>query len=306
MIKKKRRSTSPPATYEALKKHISESYDSFSKRLKQVARFALDRPNDIALETIAVIAERADVQPSTLIRFAKALGYEGFSEMQRIFRDRLAERTPSYSERIHTMREQMADATGAVGPKQVLAEFAAANIAALEHMRDEVGDDALRRAVDLLAGADEVHMIGYRRSFPVATFIFYALNQLGVRTHLLDGVGGLLDEQARLITRSDVLLAISFASYSKQVIEVVKAARSNEVPIIAITDSALSPLASLSTVSFQIEETAIHHFRSLSATMCLAQSLVISVGHLIDARQTDASSVKPRKKEAVPENRTVG
>ena len=77
------KSVEPPDNLETLRNIIAQRYDSLSPRLKQVASYVLDNPNDIALETLSVIAGRSDVQPSTIVRFAKVFGYGGASEMQR-------------------------------------------------------------------------------------------------------------------------------------------------------------------------------------------------------------------------------
>ncbi|MBW8722230.1 MAG: MurR/RpiR family transcriptional regulator, partial [Polaromonas sp.] len=69
-------------TYEELKALIGRTYPDMSKQLQRIARFALEQPNDLALGTVATVAEATEVQPSAMIRFANALGYGGFSEMQ--------------------------------------------------------------------------------------------------------------------------------------------------------------------------------------------------------------------------------
>ena len=76
-------SNKPTDSLETLRTEIAQQYDELSPRLKQVASYVLDNPNDIALETLSVIAGRCDVQPSTIVRFAKLFGYSGASEMQR-------------------------------------------------------------------------------------------------------------------------------------------------------------------------------------------------------------------------------
>ena len=81
--------TAAPKTAEELRAAILERYDSLSKRLQQIARYVLDEPNEMALETLAVISERCGVQPSAIVRFAKTFGYPGASQMQRLFRDGL-------------------------------------------------------------------------------------------------------------------------------------------------------------------------------------------------------------------------
>ena len=93
-----------PEDYEFLHALLSAGARSMPKRLKQLAAFALEHPEDMAFGTVAEIAEHAGVQPSTLVRFAKSLGYDGFSHLQQLFRDRLRERFPDYRERLQGLR----------------------------------------------------------------------------------------------------------------------------------------------------------------------------------------------------------
>ena len=69
-----------PTTYTELKESIGQAYAQLPKQLQRIARFALDKPDELALGTVAVIAGAADVQPSSVIRFANALGFNGFSD----------------------------------------------------------------------------------------------------------------------------------------------------------------------------------------------------------------------------------
>jgi DNA-binding MurR/RpiR family transcriptional regulator len=87
-----------------LQKAIVEQFPSLSKRLQQIASYALENPSELALETIATVAERASVQPSSLIRFAKVFGFSGYSDMQRVFRVRLTDAMPDYKERLRTLK----------------------------------------------------------------------------------------------------------------------------------------------------------------------------------------------------------
>ncbi len=93
-----------------LQQQIRDRYDSLSKRLQQVSRYVLDNTNSVAFDTVAVIAERADVPPSTLIRFANAFDFTGFNEMKQLFRMNLVEETASYSDRARLFREMESQA----------------------------------------------------------------------------------------------------------------------------------------------------------------------------------------------------
>ncbi|MGS2723905.1 MurR/RpiR family transcriptional regulator [Porticoccus sp. GXU_MW_L64] len=267
--------TKPATDFETLRQEINERHLELSKRLRQIAQFALEHPTDMALETIAVISERAQVQPSALIRFAKAFGYSGFSEMQRAFQSRVVERSANYRERVRAVSNTELSDTDSV-EHALLNQFCKANIVALEELLTETPSDNITKAVDLLDSAKTIYIMGQRRSFPVAAYLAYALNHAGCKADLLDGVGGMLLESAHM-TPDDVLLAISFASYSQETSNLVAKASQNATPVIAITDSTLSPIANAARVCLLAHDAEVHSFRSLSSAMTLAQSLATSV-----------------------------
>jgi DNA-binding MurR/RpiR family transcriptional regulator len=260
-----------------LNREISSRYEDLSKRLRQIAEFALKHPNEIAIESIAVIAQHAGVQPSALIRFAKAFGFEGFSDLQRIFQQRLRESRPSYSERIAAMREEL-NTQRDHGPQAILTRFAEANIAALQHLCEETKSGDLDRAVEILRRAETIHLVAQRRSFPLAAYLYYALSKIGRRANLIDAIGGMDTEQRQLMEPRDALVAVTYADYTPRVVETVAFAAQRKVPVIGITDQPLSPLTAQCDVVFYVEDAAVHDFRSLGASMCLAQALVVALG----------------------------
>jgi DNA-binding MurR/RpiR family transcriptional regulator len=262
-------------TYEQLKDNMARAYSGLPKQLQLIARFALDRPDEMALGTVAVIAAAAEVQPSAMIRFANALGFDGFSQMQQVFRGHLIERSSSYRERIERLRRSKPQAEGS----GLLHQFVGDAVAELGRLEESVNAADVARAADLICAAKGVHVLAQRRAFPVACYLAYALGQLELRTHLLDGVGGMLGETLRMIGPDDLLIVASFHSYSQEVVDAAATLHRQGVPVVALTDSALSPLKTSATVCFELGERAQPAFRSLVAPMCLAQALVISAGH---------------------------
>ena len=122
--------------------------DSLPKRLAQVAVYALDNPDEIAFGTAASIAQAAMVQPSTLVRFAQAFGYQGFSELQEVFRSRLRDRVLSYDERLQRMRQHGIPTSKS---SLVLDGFLEAAQRSVSDFRDKIDLDTLERAVDILS-----------------------------------------------------------------------------------------------------------------------------------------------------------
>lgn len=274
-----------PRDFEELKSQIARRYGDLSGRLQQIAEFALHHPNDMALGTVAVIAERAGVQPSSIVRFANSFGFDGFSEMQQLFRLRLLAGAASYRDRIAALQQVKVDGGGsAMRPVAVLERFVRDGIAALEHLHETIRADDLDRAVRLMAKARELSVLAQGRAFPVAYYIHYALTRLDRRATLLDSVGGMVADRAKLLGRDDALVVASFKDYAPEVVHVVDACAARGVKIVAITDTPLSPVAKPATIHFEIAEDRGQPFRSLVAPMCLAQSLIVAFGHHLENR----------------------
>jgi DNA-binding MurR/RpiR family transcriptional regulator len=261
-----------PEDYEGLRALMLSRRDTMPKRLKQLAAFAMEHPEEVAFGTVAGIAEHAGVQPSTLVRFAKSLGYDGFSHLQQIFRDRLRERFPDYRERLKVLRDLEGDHVHAAS---LLEGFANAAAISLEKMRDSVRPEELSRAIETLAKADTIYLLGARRVFPIAAYCAYAFGKLGIRAILIDHVGQLGPEQLGTATERDAVLAISFTPYAPVTADLAASAARSNIPVVAITDSAFSPLVTSADVWLEVAEADFSAFRSLSASFALAMALAV-------------------------------
>ncbi len=265
---------SPPRDFDSLRTVLIDRRDELPKRLTQVAAFAVDNPDEIAFGTVAAIAAQASVQPSTLVRFAQALGYAGFSDMQKVFRSRLREGVADYRERLDALKAREAD-SGAHG---LLDGFAEAAVFSLARLRQGLDPEALDRVVDLLVDAETIYILGQRRSFPIAAYLVYAFAKIGVRAVLVDNVGSMANEILRFAGPRDAALAVSFTPYAPVTVDLARDLSSRKVPIAAVTDSAFSPLTQISTAWVEIVEADFGGFRSVAATFVLAITIAVAVG----------------------------
>jgi len=297
----------PPATADELRAAILARYDSLSKRLKQIARYILDEPNTVALETLAVLAQRCAVQPSAIVRFSQAFGFEGASQMQRLFRNGLlsANAALEYGERIRKFNQAVSD-QHVNEPAQVLAEFVHGNVLALQHLDDSIDPQQMAQAVALIANADTVFVSGFRRAFPVAAYLAYSLHQVDKKTVFIDAMGGMTRQQIHGITGEDLLLVVSYFPYAEEAVHLIEIAAEHDCKVLSISDSALSPIARAANLVLPIKEAEIRGFRSLSSSMCLAQSLVIGYAFASATTTRNASALKEgnvvRKREKPPVN----
>lgn len=252
---------------------LRERGPNLPKRLRQVADYALANPDDMALSTAAQVAQQAGVQASTLVRFAQALDYSGFSELQQLFRSRLRQQFPDYRERLVALRDE-----GAAGPNmaQVLVDgFAEASRNSLSRLQATIKHSDVDKATDLLSGAETIILVGARRMFPVVSYLAYAFGKLGIRAVLVDNIAALGPEQAAIAHKRDVVVAVSCAPYTPATVTMAAQAHAKDIPVIAITDSALSPLAQHCSLWLEVEEADYGAFRSMSATFVLAMTLAV-------------------------------
>lgn len=270
--------STPPASAEELRAAILERYDQLSKRLQQIARYVLDEPNELALETLAVIADRSGVQPSAIVRFAKTFGFEGASQMQRLFRDGLlsGHAALGYSERVRNFAEKVDQRKGG-DSAELLAEFVEGNSLALQNLGQSVSARDMASAVQMIRKAELVYVAGFRRAFPVSSYLAYSLQQVNKRTMFVDGVAGLAKQQVQTIGPKDLLIAVSYHPYAEETVQAVEIAADKGAKILSISDSLVSPIAKAATTVLQVRESEVRTFRSLAASICLAQALVIGV-----------------------------
>lgn len=268
--------TASPETFETLRDQILQRRASLPKRIAQVAAYALDNPDEIAFGTAASIASSAGVQPSTLIRFAQHVGFDGFTSLQAVFRERLRERTSSYDERLNALRS---DGQGAQN-RRILDGFLAASTQSLEAMRRNIDEAALDRAVALLSAAGTIFIVARRRSYPIASYLAYAFGRLHIRYQLVDSVAGLDPEMLGFATAADAAIVVSFSPYATASLDHARGLVQAGVPLVAITDSSFSPLAEVANEWFEVAEADCAGFRSLSASMALSMTLAVAVAEV--------------------------
>ncbi|MEJ1938072.1 MurR/RpiR family transcriptional regulator, partial [Nostoc sp. NIES-2111] len=182
---------------------------------------------------------------------------------------------PDYAERLKTLND-----SGAAGrePLRLLFGFTDSAAASLERMRQTISGPDLETAVEILAGAGTIYLVGQRRAYPVAAYLAYAFAKLNIRCALIDNVGSLAPEQLAAAGPQDALLAISFTPYTPITIQLAQEAARAQVPVIAITDSVFSPLTPHARAWLEVVEADFGAFRSMAATFSLAMALAVAVG----------------------------
>lgn len=277
----------PPESYEELIKLIHDRYDDMSKSYQKIALYLTQNPNDVAVLSVNAIGAKCGIHASSFVRYAQSLGYKGFKELQAVFQRRLSTAAPGFDARVRALEAELGGAKE--GELGFLADLVARDVASLQDLLSNTAGSNLTAAAELMEQADTVYLIGQLRSAPVVELLRYVLTMLGKRTVLLDPGGGLATHMAKASRPNDLLLVVSFRFYATEVVNVAEETAGRGVPIVAITDSTLSPYAKLARVLFAVPEHEYTFSRSLAAPMCLAQALCVAL-----AARLQKDSAAPR------------
>jgi DNA-binding MurR/RpiR family transcriptional regulator len=209
-----------------------------------------------------------------MVRLAHHLGFSGFSDFQSVFRDRLKVRASTYEERLARLER------GAEAPSlemAVLTGFLEAARQSVESLQARLEPAAFAKAVAMLAKAETIHIVAKRRAYPLAAHLSYAFAKLGVRAQLHDSSNGIDEEGVGFARPGDAAIVASFSPYAPASLDLARSLAAQGVPIIAITDSAMSPLAAIAAQWLEVAEADHAGFRSLSAAIALAGALSVAV-----------------------------
>lgn len=266
-----------PKNINELNVLLQARHTKLSKKMKLIAFFIIDQPQQIALNTLAVISDDIGVFPSTLVRFAKHIGFSGFAQLQELFKVQITQSAVNYRQRITDVKK-ITESEISTSCANIFHDITSRNIIATKLLSEQIEVELIEQSVQALCVANEVIVCGMNRALPVAIYFHYMLNNLGIRCRIVDSSS----DEATLshwFNETTVLIAITYNPYSSVTSQAINTAKQSNSTVILLSDTALNPVANLSDYLFAIHEAEVHTFRSLSATLCLAQAICVSIGY---------------------------
>ncbi|GEK70073.1 MurR/RpiR family transcriptional regulator [Paracoccus denitrificans] len=218
---------------DALRDRIIGTFESMPPQLQQAARHILEHPDEVALVSMRELARNAGVQPSTMTRLAKFLGFAGYEDIRAHHAQAIRLRVDGFA------AQQERASTSDEGLAQQMLHSLSLQIARLG---EPASIARLEAAAERLARARRIYVLGLRSCHLVAWHFHYVMTLLGERTEHLDGPAGTVGDGLMRAGAKDVLLAISINPYARHSLELAQLAREKGMGVVAITDSEVSPL----------------------------------------------------------------
>jgi DNA-binding MurR/RpiR family transcriptional regulator len=272
-----------------LTEQIVEAFDTLSTQLQTGARYVLERPRDVALLSMREQARRAGVQPATMTRLAKQLGMDGYDEVRELYAAAVRDGDLGFAGKAGAQVVSQ----NLRGDKALAAEMLKSIGAQIDRLASADGLDRLVSAAKALAAARRIYCLGLRSSHSVAWHLHYVLTLVGEKSVQLDGVAATGADVLARATSRDVLLVASVLPYTRLTVELAEYAVEQGVPVVAITDSEVAPLAQLAQHVVIVPTDSPSFFHAMSPAFAVAEVLGAIIagrggeGALATLRHTD-------------------
>ena len=253
---------------QELLQRLNHSGKRLSKSHRRIAECIVSHYDKAAFMTASRLGEYVGVSESTVVRFAAALGYDGYPQLQKALQELIRHRLTA------TQRLEM---TGDMGHAQVLNKVLKTDIQNIRSTLDELDLNTFDSVIESMLQARNIYVLGLRASAPLAEFLGHYLNFIFPNVHpVTRGVSDVFEQIAR-INDEDVLLGISFPRYTSHTVKAMKFARSRGATLIAITDGPLSPLHTEANYCLMAKSDMASFVDSMAAPLSLINALIVAL-----------------------------
>ncbi len=261
---------------------IVQAFDAMSEQLQAAARYVLNQPRDVALLSMREQARQAGVQPATMTRLAKHLGLAGYEDIRQQYADAMRGEVTGFAGRVGAQAKNQK----LKGDHALAADMLGGIAAQVGQLAQPAALDTLVDAAQRLSAARRIYCLGLRSSHSPAWHLHYILSLAGKHSIMLDAVGGIGADALNSATDADVMVAVSVQPYTRQTIEIADFAGEAGVPLIAVTDSPVAPLAQLAACTVMVPTGSPSFLHTMSPAFVVAEVL----GALVAGQAGDTAS----------------
>lgn len=271
---------------------LNQSGKRLSKGHRKIAQYIVEHYDKAVFMTASKLGESVGVSESTVVRFASAMGYEGYPQLQRSLQELVSHRLTA---------NQRFEMSTEIDPKEALSVVLKSDVQNLRATMEQMDIAVFEDVVSRLLSARAIYVMGLRSAAPLAQFMGYYLNYIFDNVHLVSSGATDVFEEISKLKENDVLVGISFPRYSSRTLEAMRFAKRCGAQVVAITDGPMSPLADMADATLTARTDMASFVDSLAAPLSLINALLVALG----LHRKDALSQHFRQLESIWETYEV-
>ena len=255
---------------------IAERFNDLTHSQKTVANYFIDNPDKFAFSTLDDIAMKIGVSTTTIIRFARVMGYDGYSDIQKEIQKGLVTKV-SLPDRLINKNENEA-------PDQLLMDTMQNDISDITTTMSQISQEDLSISTEEISNARNVYILGMRSSFALAHYMTSRLGQIRPNVKLVQSVGMIFPEELIGCNEEDVCIAFLFPRYSKTTANLILWLRKRKVKIILFTGQNISDIQNYGDIFLPCSVGGISFKNSFAAPICLINYIAAAIAQMDHAR----------------------
>lgn len=247
---------------------LTNLHDSFTPSHIRISNYLMDNMDNCAFDTLEELSEKIGVSTTTVIRFSRALGYTGYSDMQKDIQSNIQNKV-ALPERLRN--------SAPITNNQMLQDSFTNDIANIQKTIAAQKDEDLNQVVEDVTSARKVYILGMRSSFAVSYYMASRLGEIKKGVRLIDSIGMLYPEEIVDVEPGDVCIAFMFPRYSKMTATVLSWLRNQKIKIILFTSMNSSAVSGYGDIILPCAISSISYKNSYAAPMCLTNYLIAAI-----------------------------
>lgn len=249
---------------------LTSEWNSLTPEAQKAARYVLENPTDVGVSTVREIAQAANVNPNTIVRMARQIGFDGYDDFRAPFRDAIRGGAITFPERARWLQDIRK--SGELGG--LYADMAEAAMRNIEDTFAGIDADAMKSAAEAIWNSRSVYTLGVGVNNANARNFTYLASTGMTQFHAIPRPGSTAVDDLAWADGRDVLIAITCRPYRAEVIEAVRIAREQGICVIAISDSPASPIIIGADHGFVVRADTPQFFPSSVATIAILETLL--------------------------------
>ncbi len=246
-----------------------ERLQGLSPQLRRAARYVVENPGDVATRSQRRVAEISKLPAPTFSRLAHSVGLETYDQLRDLCRADVLRNRTVLADRAQALVDE-----NRLGEASLLERHVAAATRNMQRLTDRVDPDRLTAVAQILANADRVVLIGEMSARALVDYACYLANMSLTGWKVLGRAGENLSAELAVLGPGDACIATSISPYATRTVDMAQHVAECGVPVIALTDNAMSPLASLAEHSFFVGTDSPQFFPSHVPSMVMIETLV--------------------------------
>ena len=250
---------------------IEAEFSTYSKGQKKIAEYIINHYDTAAFMTASKLGAEVGISESTVVRFANALGYDGYPELQAALSEIVKTKLTSL-QRMEIAYDKMAN-------EDILSKVINSDISKMRSTLESIDKKAFDRAVEEILNAKKIYILGVRSSAAISSFLGFYFNLLFTDVKLVNTSSvSEMFEQILRARKGDVVIGVSFPRYSRRTIKALEYAKMRGATVISITDTPRSPLVPQSDISLFAKTDMVSFVDSLVAPLSVVNALIVAIG----------------------------